>query len=373
MTQYFNAKTRSILLTHEGYTYLRQPKKRNKWKCYLYDCPGEAVTLQLKVLNVSLHNHVRNYEKIAAEFLKEKLVEWGIENCEIRYSRHLEAIYKCLTSEILKYLPVKRRILTLIINRRRRKGIRDNDEPRQGHFIFPMKEIEDQHVAEILIPCALKLNDYYLKNGMLPLPNPDVMDPPQLSSLFPFTLQQQQEQQFQIAESVNQNDAIQCNITSDKDMPQLMIYSSSNDIQESQYQESQQQQLQPSSESNIDVTAPSAVDAYTIASNIFKKPFSFEKEMADFQALQSKINEENNKFPPSKSMLSDSVYKNDGNATLGDAESPPILDKESVQFLDFDYCNDNTNNEGSFILNTGKYITAKLSALKLIVIYNYNN
>uniref|UniRef100_A0AC34FZ47 Uncharacterized protein n=1 Tax=Panagrolaimus sp. ES5 TaxID=591445 RepID=A0AC34FZ47_9BILA len=54
-------------------------------------------------------------------------------------------------------------------------------------------------------------------------------------------------------------------------------------------------------------------------------------------------------------MLSDSVYENDGNATLGDVEFPPILDKESIQFLDFDYCNDNTNNE-DFLLQSNSSI-----------------
>uniref|UniRef100_A0A914Q9R7 Uncharacterized protein n=1 Tax=Panagrolaimus davidi TaxID=227884 RepID=A0A914Q9R7_9BILA len=117
----------------------------------------------------------KDYNRIAAEFIKEKIVEWGALNYKVREAKHLDIIYECLSENILNYMPEKCQIMRLIRNKRRRlrRGINaQQQQPHQRKFMFSLDEINDYKVAEALEQSHQRLYEYYVKHGIIRTSNP---------------------------------------------------------------------------------------------------------------------------------------------------------------------------------------------------------
>uniref|UniRef100_A0AC35EYG6 Uncharacterized protein n=1 Tax=Panagrolaimus sp. PS1159 TaxID=55785 RepID=A0AC35EYG6_9BILA len=175
MTQYFNRDTRWTKLTNQGHIYIKIPKTKNKWKCVIPECPGEVAVVHMIINFINLHNHAEDYNRIATEFVKEKIVEWGTLNYKVREAKHLDIIYECLSQNILNYMPEKCRIMCLIRNKRRcrRRGQQPQQEqPHQRKFMFSLDEINDYKVAEALAQSHQRLYEYYVNDGIIQPSNP---------------------------------------------------------------------------------------------------------------------------------------------------------------------------------------------------------
>uniref|UniRef100_A0A914YWZ6 FLYWCH-type domain-containing protein n=1 Tax=Panagrolaimus superbus TaxID=310955 RepID=A0A914YWZ6_9BILA len=317
------------MLAHEGHCYVRKSKhSKTNWKCHISTCPGEAKTEANIVINVTAHNHLCIYDKIAAEILKEKVIEWGSQNCEVKSAKHLNAIYESLPATVTNYFPPKKNILSSIIAKQKRRGLIDG-EPGQRHFILSFPEINDRNISRILNQIFMNLQNYYYRNRIILDQN--------LSSKFPNPQQQQQQQhnQGQTSESFI-NATVPSSGTSNEDMPTCSTFTNnSNNMDISQ----------ASSSSTTTTTTTANNNAVFCNNSNFLDQYLFsENEISEFRAF---IN--NNSMPRLES--NETFLSATAAATENDNESPPVLEMETMQFVDFDFDYDISNNQDLSLQN----------------------
>uniref|UniRef100_A0A914YWB4 FLYWCH-type domain-containing protein n=1 Tax=Panagrolaimus superbus TaxID=310955 RepID=A0A914YWB4_9BILA len=312
------------MLAHEGHCYVRKSKhSKTNWKCHISNCPGEAKTQENIVVNVTAHNHLCIYDKIAAEILKEKVIEWGSQNCEVKSAKHLNAIYESLPATVTNYFPPKKNVLTSIIAKQKRRGLIDG-EPGQRHFILSFPEINDQNIGRILNQIFMNLQNYYYRNRIILDQNP--------SSIFPNPQQQQQQHnQGQTSESF-MNATVPSSGTSNEDMPTCSTFRNNSNNMDI-----------PQASSSSSSTTTTTADSNAVFNNLnfLDQSLFSENEISEFRAF---INNSMPRLEYDEIFLSATTA-----ATENDNESPPVLEMEETQFFDFDY--DSSNNQDLSLQN----------------------